>query len=167
MGARHTIEVQEHSPITLTKDYWDSVYISKLREIVKKDQSSKMYAVVLQEGPANICIIKNSMCLVKNRIEKAIPGKGHGGNAQSEKAMQSFFSVIYNSVMKIVNFDEAKVILLCSSGFLNQNLLKFMDTESLRSDKKLHANLQKFICIHSNSGNVYALQVAVVSPFDV
>ena len=167
MGARHTIEVQEHSPITLTKDYWDSVYIAKLREIVKKDQSSKMYAVVLQEGLANICIIKNSMCLVKNRIEKAIPGKGHGGNAQSEKAMQSFFSVIYNSVMKIVNFDEAKVILLCSSGFLNQNLLKFMDTESLRSDKKLHANLQKFICIHSNSGNVYALQVAVDSPFDV
>lgn len=158
LGARHTIEIQEHSPFTLSKDYWDSVYISKLREIVKKDQSAKVYAVVLQEGLANICIIRNSMCLVKSCIEKLIPGKGRGGSTQSEKAMQSFFGLIYNAVMKIVDFDEAKVILLCSSGFLNQNLLKFMDAESLRADKKLHFHLQKFICIHSNSGHVYALQ---------
>lgn len=76
MGARHTIEVQEHSPITLTKDYWDSVYISKLREIVKKDQSSKMYAVVLQEGLANICIIKNSMCLSEEPHREGDSRKG-------------------------------------------------------------------------------------------
>lgn len=42
--------------------------------------------------------------------------------------------MIYASVKKIINFSTAKVILLCSSGYMNEELLKYMDDESLKSD---------------------------------
>ena len=56
--------------------------------------------------------------------------------------MNSFFSMIYASVKKIINFSTAKVILLCSSGYLNEELLKYMDDESLKSDHVI----QVFVC---------------------
>lgn len=73
--------------------------------------------------------------------------------------MNSFFSMIYASVKKIINFSTAKVILLCSSGYLNEELLKYMDDESLKSDHIIHSNLSKFLCVHSTSGHVHALKV--------
>lgn len=85
MGARHTFDIKEHTVITLSKDYWDSIFIEKLRELSKKSQTSQLYAIVLQEGLANICIVRNSMCIVKSHIETTIPGKGRGGSAQSQK----------------------------------------------------------------------------------
>ena len=73
--------------------------------------------------------------------------------------MESFFSTIYQNLMKLVHFDTVKAILVCSNGFINANLLKFMDTQSLATDHVLHANLTKFVCVHSNSGHVHALNV--------
>ena len=75
------------------------------------------------------------------------------------QAMNSFFALVYASVKKIINFDTAKVILLCSSGYLNEELLKYMDEESLKTDHVIHANLSKFLCVHSTSGHVHALKV--------
>lgn len=73
--------------------------------------------------------------------------------------MESFFSAIYQSLMKLIHFDTVKAILVCSNGFINKNLLKYMDTQSLATDHLLHANLAKFVCVHSNSGHVHALNV--------
>lgn len=73
--------------------------------------------------------------------------------------MNSFFALVYASVKKTINFDTAKVILLCSSGYLNEELLKYMDEESLKTDHVIHANLSKFLCVHSTSGHVHALKV--------
>ena len=89
---------------TLYKESWDSIYIDKLRDIVKNNDKSDLYAVVLEEGLANICLVRNSMCFVKSRVEKLIPGKGRGTDQQVSKvcfceccdlkAMNSFFNMI-------------------------------------------------------------------------
>ena len=61
--------------------------MEKLKEIANQSHNSEFYAVVLQDGLANICIIRNSMCIVKSKLEKMIPGKGHGGTSQSSKVL--------------------------------------------------------------------------------
>lgn len=61
------------------------MFIEKLKEISAKSQSSELYAVVLQEGIADICMIRNSLCIVKGHVETNIPGKGRGGSSQSQK----------------------------------------------------------------------------------
>ena len=60
--------------------------MEKLKEITNQSHNSEFYAV-LQDGLANICIIRNSMCIVKSKLEKMIPGKGHGGTSQSSKVL--------------------------------------------------------------------------------
>ena len=59
--------------------------MEKLKEITNQSQSSEFYAVVLQDGLANVCVIRNSMCIMKSKVEKMIPGKGRGGTSQSMK----------------------------------------------------------------------------------
>ena len=130
-----------------------------MRQINRKKDNGNVYAVVFQEGLANICVIRNGMCIVRNQIEKVIPGKGRGGAAQSEKAIQSFYSMIYTTLLNILSSPYVKVILLCSSGYLNQNLLEYMDSRSKLEGNNLHSQKSKFLCIHSNSGHVYALKV--------
>ena len=61
--------------------------MEKLKEITNQSHNSEFYAVVLQDGLANICTIRNSMCIVKSKLEKMIPGKGHGGTSQSSKVL--------------------------------------------------------------------------------
>ena len=85
MGARHTFEIRKYFSFTLEKECWDEIYIEKLREIVRSSETSDLYAIVLQEGLANICMIRNSMCFVKSRIEKLIPNKGRGNQSQIDK----------------------------------------------------------------------------------
>lgn len=81
--------MKEHTVITLFKEFWDSIFIEKLCELSKKSQTSELFAIVLQEGLANICLVRNSMCIVKSHIEMTIPGKGHGGTSQSQKVYKN------------------------------------------------------------------------------
>ena len=90
MGARHTIEINEGTQFTLFKDYWDSIYIEKLKDLTKESQTSEAYAILLHGGLANICMIRNSLCIVKSRIETNIPSKGRGGSSQSQKVYYFF-----------------------------------------------------------------------------
>lgn len=88
LGARHTFDIEERLPITLYKESWDEFYLEKLKEIINQNHNSEFYAIVLQDGLANVCIIRNSMCIVKSKLEKMIPGKGHGGSSQSSKVFE-------------------------------------------------------------------------------
>lgn len=75
------------------------------------------------------------------------------------QALAGFFKSIYLAVMKVIDFSRAKVVLVCSNGYLNQQLVKTMDELSLKEDKVLHGNLAKFVCLHTANGNVDALKV--------
>lgn len=77
----------------------------------------------------------------------------------TQQAMTNFFSSINTTVMKLIDFTQVKVILVCSSGYLNQQLVKYMDDVSLKGDRTVHANLSKFVCLHTSSGNVHSLKV--------
>ena len=61
--------------------------------------------------------------------------------------------------MKIIDFSHVKVVLVCSNGYLNQQLVKAMDELSIKGDRTLHGNLCKFVCLHSTNGDVHALKV--------
>lgn len=61
--------------------------------------------------------------------------------------------------MKIIDFSHVKVVLVCSNGYLNQQLVKAMDELSIKGDRVLHGNLSKFVCLHSTNGDVHALKV--------
>ena len=81
------------------------------------------------------------------------------------QALAGFFKSIYLAVMKLINFNQVKVVLVCSSGYLNQQLLKTMDELSLKEDRVLHGNLSKFVCLHTTNGDVHALKVGLGREF--
>ena len=68
-----------HRKVKLMKDKWDSMYLELLEECIESSTQSEVAAVLLQEGIANICLLRPATTKVCAKIEKVIPKKKHGG----------------------------------------------------------------------------------------
>ena len=52
-----------------------------------------------------------------------------------------------------------KVVLVCSNGYLNQQLVAYFNEQAVKNNKVIRENMKKFICIHTPNGNVDSLKV--------
>jgi stalled ribosome rescue protein Dom34 len=80
MGSFHTLDLELQRKFTLTKaDGWDSVAVEMLREAVDTTKRAQVWAVVMQEGLANVCLITEHQTILQQKVEVAIPRKRKGG----------------------------------------------------------------------------------------
>lgn len=75
MGQHHTLELEIGRPFTIHKNYWDSMNLELLDEISDPMRKAEIAAVVMQEGLAQLCLIKAAMTKTCARIERTIPKK--------------------------------------------------------------------------------------------
>ena len=78
IGQYHTFVLQLNQKITLIKECWTGYDIGLLREVSEVSSGCEVAAIVMDEGIANICYIKNSMTLRKLKIEKNVSKKSSG-----------------------------------------------------------------------------------------
>ena len=56
LGGHHTLDLELHRNFTLEKaEGWDSVALDTLKEAISQDAKAQLWAVIMQEGLANIC----------------------------------------------------------------------------------------------------------------
>ncbi|NEU35943.1 hypothetical protein GN156_35395, partial [bacterium LRH843] len=79
-------------------------------------QNADVAAVIMQEGLAHICLITASMTLVRMKVDVAIPRKRKGNVKQHEKGLQRFFESVMQGLLRHVNFDVVKCVLIASPG---------------------------------------------------
>ena len=86
LGGFHTLDLELHRNFTLEKaDGWDSVALEILKEAVDATKRANLWAVVMQEGLANICLITEHQTILRQRVEVPIPKKRTGGISDHEK----------------------------------------------------------------------------------
>ena len=78
IGQFHTFIVELNQKVTIFKECWSTFEISLLRELSDETNDSEVAAIVMEEGVAHICYIKNSMTLLKLKVEKNISKKSAG-----------------------------------------------------------------------------------------
>lgn len=78
----------------------------------------------MEEGVAHICYIKNSMTLLKNKIEKNISKKTSGEEIH-KKSLVKFFEEIYRAI-KLIDYNSIKAVIVASPGFVNENFMKYI-----------------------------------------
>jgi protein pelota len=145
-----------------------------------KFQHAEIAAVVMQEGLANICLVTSSMTIVRAKIEVAIPRKRKGHAQQHEKVLkldyllaqqifsffviimqglQRFFDSVMQSILRHVNFEVVKCVLIASPGFVRDQFMEYMMQEASKTDNKiLIDNRSKFLLVHASSGFKHSLR---------
>jgi len=165
MGAYHTLDLEVNRKFTLTKSEWDSVALERVDTACDPTQHADVAAVVMQEGLAHICLITSSMTLVRAKIDQCIPRKRKGNVQQHEKGLQRYFESVMQGILRHVNFDVVKCVLIASPGFVRDQFHEYMFQQAIKLDNKiLLENKSKFMLIHSSSGFKHSLREVLTDP---
>lgn len=166
IDARHTIELDLNRAFTIHKEHWDSVSLNRIRDACDPAKAAELAAVVMEPGLAHICLITESMTIVKAKVEKTIPKKRRefGTHSGHDKALESFFGMVRDAMLRSIDFNVVKCVILASSGFIKDSFYDFVFKKAASVDKLLIENKSKFLLIHSSSGHMISLREILDDP---
>nr|CAH7736337.1 unnamed protein product [Callosobruchus chinensis] len=165
MGAYHTLDLELNRKFILRKQEWDSVSLERIEQASDPTKSADVAAVIMQEGLAYVCLITSSMTLVRAKIDVAIPRKRKGLVQQHEKALLKFYDQVMQAILRHVNFDIVKCVLIASPGFVRDQFYEYMFQTAVNTDNKLLLeNKSKFMLVHSSSGFKHSLKEVLQDP---
>ena len=68
-GSYHTVEIEAHKKFSLTKACWDVIVMEELEEACDVNKKADLAAVIMQDGLAHVCLVLNSMTVLKSKID--------------------------------------------------------------------------------------------------
>ncbi|CAG9817495.1 unnamed protein product [Phaedon cochleariae] len=165
MGAYHTLDLELNRKFSLRKQEWDSVCLERIDMACDPTKTADVAAVIMQEGLAHLCLITSSMTLVRAKIDVNIPRKRKGFVQQHEKGLAKFYDNVMQAILRHVNFDVVKCVLIASPGFVRDQFYEYMFQTAVKTDNKvLLDNKSKFMLIHSSSGFKHSLKEILQDP---
>lgn len=73
--------------------------------------------------------------------------------------MEKFFENVMQAVLRHVNFDIVKCVLVASPGFVKEQFFDYIFRQAAKNDNKvLLDNKGKFLLVHSSSGFKHSLR---------
>ncbi|CAB0029687.1 unnamed protein product [Trichogramma brassicae] len=164
-GAYHTLDVELNRKFGLRKPKWDSIALERVDLACDLTQHADVAAVVMQEGIAHVCLITSNMTIVRAKIDQVIPRKRKGSVSQHEKGLARFYDSIMQAILRHVNFDVVKCIILASPGFVKDQLMNYMVQQAVKTDNKtIIDNKSMFVLVHSSSGFKHSLREVLTDP---
>ncbi|XP_012285061.1 protein pelota [Orussus abietinus] len=165
MGAYHTLDVEPNRKFILTKSYWDTISVERVDMACDATQRADVAAVVMQEGLAHICLITANMTIVRAKLEHVIPRKRKGYVSQHEKGLGRFYESVMQGILRHVNFEIVKCIIIASPGFVKEQFMDYIIQQAVKSDNKvILENKSKFMLVHSSSGFKHSLKEVLADP---
>lgn len=137
MGAYHTLDLELNRKFQLRKPEWDSISLERIDMACDVTQSADLGAVVMQEGLAHVCLINSSMTLVRSKIDLNVPRKRKGNVTQHEKGLGKFYEAVMQGILRHVNFDVVKCVLIASPGFVKEQFFEYMIQQAIKTDNKV------------------------------
>ena len=76
VGQYHTLDLELQRNFTLEKNEgWDSVARNLVKEACDAGKSDDVWAVAMQEGLANIAVLKGARTVLRQRVGTGVPSK--------------------------------------------------------------------------------------------
>lgn len=165
MGAYHTLDLEVNRKFSLIKPEWDSVSMERVDMACDPAQNADVAAIIMQDGLAYVCLITASMTIVRAKIDVVIPRKRKGNVKQHEKGLTKFYDSVMQAILRHVNFDVVKCVVIASPGFVRDQFFEYMMQDAVKTDNKLLIeNKSKFLLVHSSSGFKHSLKEILVDP---
>lgn len=165
LGSFHTLDLELQRNFTLEKaDGWDSIALDTLREAIDQDKKAVLWAVIMQEGLANICLITEHQTILRQKVEVSLPKK-RAGSSDHDKAVQKFYRTTCDSLLRQIDLANPMPILIASPGFTASSFKQFIKTQaSTSANKQLQELVQRITIAHSASGHLHSLGEVLSSP---
>ncbi|KAI6798983.1 hypothetical protein KC332_g765 [Hortaea werneckii] len=165
LGSYHTLDLELQRNFTLEKaDGWDTIALDTLKEAINQDAKAQLWAVVMQEGLANICLITDHQTILRQRVEVNLPKK-RAGSSDHDKAVQKFYQSTFDTLLRQIDLVDPKPLLLASPGFTASSFQQFIkNTAANGTNKQLQGLIPKITVAHSASGHLHSLTEVLASP---
>lgn len=86
MGQFHTLDLELQRNFTLEKsEGWDSVARGVVNEACNAAKHAQCWAVVMQEGLANVAVLTGARTVLRQRVEVPVPRKRAGRAGEHDK----------------------------------------------------------------------------------
>lgn len=86
VGQHHTLDLELQRNFSLEKsEGWDSVAMELVREACDPVKKADVWAVVMQEGLANLAVLTGARTVLRQRVEVTVPKKRGGGAGDHDK----------------------------------------------------------------------------------
>lgn len=165
LGAFHTVDIELNRKFTIGKHEWDIIHLERLDDACDVSKRAEIAAVVMEEGLANVCLVTDTMTIVRQRVEVNIPRKRKNLAQNHDNYLNKFFDQVYQAVDKNVDFSIVKVLLIASPGFVKDSFYTYLIEQAQRLENKtLLDNREKIITIHCSSGQKHALAEVLRDP---
>lgn len=175
LGQHHTLDLELNRKFTLSKaEGWDSVALEMLKEACDTGKRAELWAVVMGEGVANICMITEHQTILRQKVEVPVPRKRKGGLDGHTKGMEKFFSTTLATLLRQIDLpnatpasggDKTMPLLIASPGFIAQAFLAYIKAEATRTNNRpLLALFPSIVLAHSSTSHVHSLNEVLSSP---
>ena len=167
LGARHTLTLEPHRMFTLSKLLWDSVSISRLREAAADDANrADLWAVLINEGLAQLCHVTSGMTIVKARLEANIPKKGAPqALLGARRIKEHWFEQLLAAILRHVNFAALRCVVLAGPGFTKDAFWEWLvATANKRELRDVLMSRPKWVQAHASSAYKHALRQVLSDP---
>ncbi|KAL6761649.1 meiotic cell division protein pelota [Haematococcus lacustris] len=165
VGAYHSLELEEQRAFTLFKVQWDAVDIDRVVSATNPAQSADLAAVLITEGLAHVCLVGGATTLTQAKLEANLPRKRGPAIAGYDKAYNKFQESVLQAILRHVDFDVVKCLVLAGPGFAKDSLKQYMDLEAVRRDlRPLIENKDKVVLAPASSAYKHALQEVLANP---
>jgi protein pelota len=161
-GQYHTLKVELNQPLKISKKCWERHHLDLLRECTDVTVSADVAAMVMDEGVAHLCYVKNNITTIKAKVEKNIPKKKSGSEFHS-KALKDFYDLCFQRIIN-VDFSKIKCFIIASPGFIKDEFYEYIKEMSKKEEytKRLKGHLEKFLLIKSSNGYKDALSEVLI-----
>ena len=165
LGAYHSLELELQRPVAIEKAGWDAAHVERLTTACDPSVGADLAAVLVQEGLAHVCLVGGSTTVTKARIEVAMPRKHGAAAAGLDKAVHKFYEQVLQALLRHVDFNTVRCLLLAGPGFTKDALATFLFAEAQKRElRPLLEARTKLVVAHASSGYKHALQEALADP---
>ncbi|KAI3980647.1 hypothetical protein MKX01_025212 [Papaver californicum] len=165
IGSFHTLEIDLHGKLVLTKVLWDSVALDLLKKASDPAASADLAVVLMQEGLANMLLVGKSVTTTLSRIETSIPRKHGAAIAGYEMALNKFFENVIEAFLREINFTVVHCAVIASPGFTKDQFHKYLLLEAERRQlRTIIENKSRILLVHTTSGYTHSLREVLDAP---
>ncbi|EEB73003.1 mRNA surveillance protein pelota [Thermococcus sp. AM4] len=124
LGKYHTITIEEGTVVTIQKPRWKEHHIERLKEAIEASKRAKVMIVVIDEGEADIALVREYGVEMVASIRRNLGGKRYNTDRESEE--KRFFHDLAKTMAELMEREKIEKAIVAGPGFVKEDFHKFL-----------------------------------------
>ncbi|CAB49600.1 mRNA surveillance protein pelota [Pyrococcus abyssi] len=124
LGKYHTIAVEPGMTITIQKERWRSHHVERIKEAVEASKRAKVMIVAMEDGEAEVAIVREYGLDFIASIRHNIGGKRY--NVKREDEEKKFFHDVAKTIKDLIERENVQKVIVAGPGFYKENFYGFL-----------------------------------------